>query len=899
MNDKRINVKKLIFIFVQCISIVLFVTCLVLYRYFARLHYAYCADGAEFSEVASVSDFVNDFYESEVYRENLNYTVSDVARFAVIQSQMESSGEYNPDKQINIGKFANRWNDYAYEGPEVFYRLEDLINWGKVGFTHTYQTFGSFTEMEAFFGRFAISRTDVITDGNEDSDMYVTYTHEFEDDSDKQPKGNTAAEAIEGFFDDSARESFEEFFEEAGGYAPVYESESDREQEMIAKRKAIENSVNADVNYDSSIPMLEVLTNAYLSTEGLKLEDYASSKAEYENLIYALETTASDLYSNYVQYMDYRNYFYPDNTNVRYYVLMDFGDDRLVSSNLSNAKIITAESLNDTIRNMGEYIYCAPSKIDFLTNTPISYNEVNDSIFAYSYAFPENTYLWIGIDKNLDANDVYSRNYTTYSNTVKLLPWIISGEVISLITFLVIFCWLAVNEYRTYAKILNKNNTNALREFDQMPIEVCTLFYVLVYAALGILYYIVFGNVYISEQQLQTVLFSAIAIATVAGLSFLSMIYSLIRRIAAGNLWTKSLFAALARWIWRKLSFIKKWFWSSYDGSGIVLRTVFIYIFYLIFNTFWACMLFFSKIKIVSFVILFVFDATTLIILLTSNLERKKIIQGIKNISDGNVDYQIDISKIHGDNRFMAEEINNIGDGIRKAVETSTKDERLKADLITNVSHDIKTPLTSIINYIDLIKRERIDNDKVENYIKILDDKSQRLKNLTMDLIEASKITSGNITLDILKIDFCELVNQAEGEFEEKFKTKGLTLVTSLPERPVMINADPSKIWRVIDNILSNVYKYALENTRVYLDVTIDEANNSMLMSLKNISKQELNIDANELSERFIRGDRSRTTEGSGLGLSIAKSLIIAHKGTFDICLDGDLFKVSIKLSLA
>jgi signal transduction histidine kinase len=256
----------------------------------------------------------------------------------------------------------------------------------------------------------------------------------------------------------------------------------------------------------------------------------------------------------------------------------------------------------------------------------------------------------------------------------------------------------------------------------------------------------------------------------------------------------------------------------------------------------------------------------------------------------------VDLTELHGDNINLATAVNSIGEGIDRAVNTSMKDEKLKADLITNVSHDIKTPLTSIINYVDLIKREDIDNERVNEYVDILDRKSQKLKQLTEDLVEASKISSGNISIQLSKINFVELVNQTIGEFYEKLEKNDLQVIFKPQMQNMQIYADARHLWRVIENLLNNVCKYALEGTRVYIDMQErKEIDKMVVFSIKNISAKELNVDADELTERFIRGDESRATEGSGLGLSIAKNLTLAQNGTFDIRLDGDLFKVIIK----
>jgi len=211
--------------------------------------------------------------------------------------------------------------------------------------------------------------------------------------------------------------------------------------------------------------------------------------------------------------------------------------------------------------------------------------------------------------------------------------------------------------------------------------------------------------------------------------------------------------------------------------------------------------------------------------------------------------------------------------------------------LITNVSHDIKTPLTSIINYVDLLKREKIQDEKIAGYIEVLDAKSQRLKQLTDDLVEVSKITSGNISMEMQEFNLIALLQQCYGEFLDKFEENNLEFVQQFPEEAVYIEADTRHLYRVLENLYNNVCKYALKDTRVYIQVeTLEDGD--VCVSLKNISSQPLGISADELTERFIRGDVSRKTEGSGLGLSIAKNLTNAMGGEFNVVLDGDLFKV-------
>ena len=265
-----------------------------------------------------------------------------------------------------------------------------------------------------------------------------------------------------------------------------------------------------------------------------------------------------------------------------------------------------------------------------------------------------------------------------------------------------------------------------------------------------------------------------------------------------------------------------------------------------------------------------------------------------KKIAEGEVYHKIKRKLRFKSNIKMADSVNSIGDGISSAVEKSIKNERLKTDLITNVSHDIKTPLTSIINYVNLLKMEEPENEKTKEYLRILDDKSQRLKVLIDDLVEASKLSSGVIEMNMTKMNLVELIKQSAGEFEEKFESCNLEVVMNLPNYPVYVNADGRKMWRVLENLYGNICKYAMPGTRVYADLTMTDK--KVIFVIKNISQKAMKFDSNDLTERFIRGDVSRSTEGSGLGLSIAKTIIDRHNGEFKIILDGDLFKAMVIL---
>ena len=270
-----------------------------------------------------------------------------------------------------------------------------------------------------------------------------------------------------------------------------------------------------------------------------------------------------------------------------------------------------------------------------------------------------------------------------------------------------------------------------------------------------------------------------------------------------------------------------------------------------------------------------------------------KISETVHELYNGNTDIEIDENQMVKEMQETAKEINDIAGGLSNAIEEKLKSERLKTELITNVSHDIKTPLTSIINYVDLLKKENIQGERAIEYLNILDSKSQRLKKLTEDLVEASKASSGAIKLNMERLKVNELIKQVSGEFEDKFKVHNLEEIIAFPENDVYINADSRYMYRVLENMYSNISKYAMEGTRVYTDIL--EKANTISIELKNVSKQKLNISVDELMQRFVRGEASRNTEGSGLGLSIARSLTELQGGQFNIYLDGDLFKVTLE----
>ncbi len=364
---------------------------------------------------------------------------------------------------------------------------------------------------------------------------------------------------------------------------------------------------------------------------------------------------------------------------------------------------------------------------------------------------------------------------------------------------------------------------------------------------------------------------------------------SLAVRIKLGTLFTNTITYRILRFIWRALCFVGR-------GIRAVVRAI---------PLIWKALLLLGGVSLVEFIIilaayhkitllLFWFfgkvifvPAIVYFVIMLGNLKKSG-----KEIADGNIDHKIDTKYLILDLKEHAEDLNRIGEGINIAVDERMKSERMKTELITNVSHDIKTPLTSIINYSDLICREECDNENIKEYSAILHNQSERMKRLIDDLVEASKASSGNLDIMLAECDARVLISQASGEYSQRMTDAGLELVCSLPEEEIRIMADGRRIWRVFDNLMNNARKYALPGTRVYL--SLEELGGRAVFKFRNISREPLSVDASELTERFVRGDASRNTEGNGLGLSIAKSMTELQGGDFEITVDGDLFKVTL-----
>ncbi len=289
------------------------------------------------------------------------------------------------------------------------------------------------------------------------------------------------------------------------------------------------------------------------------------------------------------------------------------------------------------------------------------------------------------------------------------------------------------------------------------------------------------------------------------------------------------------------------------------------------------------------------FNAALLVAVCGVTLQLSRLARAGESLAAGRLEERVDTSRMYWDLKKHGENLNSISDGIGRAVDARLRSERMKTDLITNVSHDLKTPLTAIVSYVDLLKKEELNNDTAAGYVDVLDRQATRLRKLTEDLVEASKASSGTLSVNLASTGVSEVLGQSLGEYAGRLESANLTVVAGEPGEGARVRADGRLLWRVFDNLFSNVVKYSMPGTRVYIDVRRHDGKTEV--RVKNISRDALNIPASELTERFVRGDASRSTDGSGLGLSIAKSLVELMGGEFGIEIDGDLFTAIVRLA--
>ena len=617
----------------------------------------------------------------------------------------------------------------------------------------------------------------------------------------------------------------------------------------------------------------------------------------------ALEMTLGMIYDEFSAYQYGWDHLEEGNTNLTYLYINT--DTKRVETNKSEYRKYEDAEKNLEAMKSGDhvkYMFVYPKLKDFETNMNVSASGEWEAVKSQETSRDSGVIFAASVDTSYPVRDQFYEGREIYDQNVPFLRYSVAGFFAGGILLLISAVWLAAAAGKR-----PDDEELHLNAFDRWKTELGAAAVVLVWACVT---WLAVGGGYVggnwgepsyadsyynlaagTEAQVYSAMFTrdlgmtdVLTVFLYGAFTFLCFFWgytSLIRRIRAKSLWKGSLLLAVIR----------------FSGRVVRARTV----------TVRAALLLGAFLCIQWLAILVRSGPTVLLALaaalaavwfvLSSAMAKNRIRKGIEAIAGGSLEHRIDLTGLRGADRELAEKVNDIGSGLNRAVDEAMRNERLKTDLITNVSHDIKTPLTSIINYVDILKRSDIADEKIRGYLDILEAKAQRLKTLTEDVVEASKVSSGNITLEYMNVDLRELVRQTEGELAEKFAARNLTVVLNMPEEPAVIYVDGRRMWRVLENIFGNAAKYAMPGTRVYADLTLDA--DQVRFSLKNVSEQQLNFSADELTERFIRGDLSRSTEGSGLGLSIAKSLTDMQGGEFGLYLDGDLFRVDIRFPKA
>ena len=651
--------------------------------------------------------------------------------------------------------------------------------------------------------------------------------------------------------------------------------------ELVDKvNKEYENYRNDKYNEESFSNLTYEEQQKILSEEKEKItEKYTLNDEEMKEYILNRKgNSASDLNNKIKSYV---------NLNFRAYdKLKDIwiGGEKIDSNNIIKNSKYFKEINIDYNGNVIEKIYVDGKEINNnIISKLIYYNKYSyytyydryeaNNIYAYDYNEKQSISIYIWMPQEIKKGDVVYENLKKVE--ININRFYLSCGSFILFIILAILCLVSLSKNKSKINIIE----DIVNKIKVWPIEAKVGIGILGWISWNTTFVYYNANNYIRRLNLISVIWTSLAL----------LIYYVLIRVIIINYNERTLFKnniTIKCWnylseIMTRSSLIKTFLIMSglYVISGLLLFVV-------------SGILSIFPIGILIGIILTIIY---IVIFIKELIYLDKIIIGSKAATEGKLNCNIE-EKGRGHLRELAHDINNIRDGLRKSIESEMKSENMKTELITNVSHDLKTPLTSIINYIDLLKRENIGSETAKDYINILDKKSQRLKVLIDDLFEASKATSGAMELNITKIDIVQLLKQSLGENDERFKNSNLSVKLDIPDTKIFINGDGQRLYRVFENLISNIVKYSLSNTRVYIQMYVDDENKVVII-MRNISAYELDFCANEITNRFKRGDSSRSTEGSGLGLAIAKSIVELHGGKFNIEVDGDLFKSIIRLN--
>ncbi len=612
--------------------------------------------------------------------------------------------------------------------------------------------------------------------------------------------------------------------------------------------------------------------NTLAATARASATPYETLREYYDMLIQACE----DLHSRYRSYVEENENpegsgnlkapsnvsFYIENTQTKQ-SWTNLGVNSVATARVAVSEDPELTMLFDGVRTMDIMV----------ANSEYTLNERAASWFMDTVFLGSNERVVIAVDRSYPAGDELREGYLAYQRRE---PVVISALIITVLAAAGLIAGLAASLIMTGKK--NRYELIGLSGFDLIPTEIAAGICVII--AL-IWFHLARG---IIRQQIPPrfqLLWKAAFWAILYWIALMSLL-SLVRRIKWRSIWNNSVMYTVVQVSQQVL-----------EAKVTSARLLIVFVIFILLN--FLFLRFFGTIGVA---IVIVLDLALLLYLMADQLGKLSVRTGLRELSKGKLDYRIDTSSLTGDSLEMAEAVNEMGAGLQEAVDSMVRTERLKAELITNVSHDLKTPLTSIINYVDLLKRENLESEKAREYVDILDRKSQRLKSLISDLIDASRINSGNVELDMVQLDLRSMVQMAAGEFEDRFEELGLktVFVGERSGQKLEILADGSQLFRVLDNLLSNITKYAKKDSLVR--ITLSGSEDTASAVFENESSDEIVKSGEELEERFVRGDSSRNSEGSGLGLSIAASLTQLMGGTFTVTAQGTDFRAELQFPL-
>lgn len=820
---------------------------------------------------AEIMTLVNQTYEeSGDFQTSVANAMSEVFRKFRLEDFFEMDGAYNPEKVIDVMEYYQSSRAEGDNPSGVAYTLGDLVEWG--------EDFSEGSDDN-------YSDNEVVVCQKPDGNYYYHYLDEF----------------LALFRSGGLVMEFNNEYMSQELYLQELENGAYTSSGAVGGMKI--HGQDGSILYTDCWNYGKSLREDYVPQGAENLLQVVNSSAalngKLTTVYEALEMTLAAISTDFASYQSGWDYLEEGNTNLTYLYINT--DTKKVESNKSEYN--SYEEAGQYLKEMKsgdnvKYMFVYPQLKDFETNMNVSASGEWEAVKSQETGRKSGIIFAAAIDTSYPIQDQFYEGKINYDQNIPFLRYSIISLAAGALLFLVSAVWLAFAAGKR-----PEDEELHLAAFDRWKTEIAAAVVILLW---GVVTWIAIGGGYVagSWQEVSTAVsyytelyggvpqFYSALFTNGLGLADITSVFmygvftflcffwgytSLVRRIKAKSMWKGSLLCAVISFGRRVMEA-----WSVTARAGVILLA---FLFIL-----WLAILAHTGATVILALAASIAAAW---FVLSSAMAKSRIRKGIEEIASGNLEHRIELNGLRGADKELAEKVNDIGSGLNRAVDEAMRNERLKTDLITNVSHDIKTPLTSIINYVDILKRSNIADEKIRGYLDILEAKAQRLKTLTEDVVEASKVSSGNITLEYMDMDLRELIQQTEGELAEKFAARRLTVVLNMPEEPAVIHVDGRRMWRVLENIFGNAAKYAMPGTRVYADLTLNDS--QVMFSLKNVSEQQLNFSADELTERFIRGDISRSTEGSGLGLSIAKSLTTMQGGEFELYLDGDLFRVNIR----